>query len=313
MLSARLECNSGSIARIAFLLVGLLMTSGASAQLLTFRDLLARTPVPAPTHVIPYGSHPDQVGELWLPKTSANPHPIVVLTHGGCWRADLPGRELVAFLSEALREKGAAVWSIGYRRIGTKSENFAPYPDTFLDVARAVDSLREVAKKHPLDLTNIITTGHSAGGHLALWVAARPRIPVDSVLYNKTALPIRATVGIAALPDLAYARAASAHACGADTVDLLIDSKARGANALRDTSVTNLLPLGVTTTLISGTYDGIAAPAHALRYSESAKAKAETVELLTLNNAGHFELIAPWTTAGEAVVARIIMELKILK
>lgn len=299
--------------RIILLFLTLFMATNAATQTLSFRDILARTPRPAPTHMIAYGTHADQVGELWLPKSAATPHPVVILIHGGCWRADLPGRELVAFLADALREQGAAVWSIGYRRIGTKSENFSPYPDTFLDVARAVDSLRDIAKKYPLDLNNVVTTGHSAGGHLALWAAARPRIPVASPLFNKTALPIRAAVGIAALPDLAYARAASAHACGTDTVDLLIDVKARGADAMRDTSVTQLLPLDVPTALISGTYDGIAAPAHALRYRENAKSKAETVELLTLNDAGHFELIAPWTTAGEAVVAKIIAQLKIRK
>ncbi len=285
----------------------------ADAQLLSFRDILARPSVPAPTHVIAYGTHADQVGELWLPKTTNTPHPVVVLIHGGCWRADLPGRELVAFLAEALRERGAAVWSISYRRIGTKSENFSPYPDTFLDVARGVDKLRDISAQCALDLTNVITTGHSAGGHLAMWAAARPRIAKTSPLFNANPLPIQATIGIAALPDLAYARTASATACGADTVDLLIGENTRRGAAFDDTSVTNLLPIGVATTLISGALDRIAAPAHAKRYRESATALGEKVNIITHKNAGHFELIAPWTAAGEAVGDKIIAKLKVAK
>lgn len=282
----------------------------AQAQLLTFKNILERAERPLPNHKIAYGSHADQYGELWLPKKHDAPLPVVVLIHGGCWRADLPGPELIAFFADALRNEGLAVWSITYRRIGTKSdEKFSPYPDTFLDVANAVDKLRELAKPHNLDLNKVLTTGHSAGGHLALWAAARPRLPADSVLHNKNPLPIYRTIGIAALADLAYARTATAHACGTDTVDLLIDSKTRNEKykdaAYRDTSVTPLLPIGLPTTMISAVYDGVVAPVHAWRYRDAAKAKNESVELLTIDNAGHFELIAPWTPAGRDVVQRI--------
>ena len=215
-------------------------------------------------------------------------------------------RSLVAFLADGLRQQGVAVWSVTYRRVGTKAENFSPYPDTFLDVATATDKLRELADTYALDLTRVVATGHSAGGHLAMWLAARPKIPNYSPLFSKTPLPIHAVVGIAATPELAYATVASAPASGADTVDLLVDTKTRKDAAYRDTSVTPLLPLGVTQALISGVYDAIVAPAQALRHRERAKAKGETVELLTLDNAGHFELISPWTAPGARVVERII-------
>ncbi len=288
-----------------------IQTNMSQAQTLSYKNILDRADRPTPTHKISYGTHADQVGELWLPKTPSASYPVVVLIHGGCWRADLPGPELVAFLADALRNEGLAVWSVTYRRVGTKSEApFSPYPDTFLDIARAVDKLNELAKPHKLDLTRVVTTGHSAGGHLAMWAAARQRLPKDSPLYQAASLPINATIGIAALPDLAYARVASAHACGADTIDLLVGSKTRKDAAYHDTSVSALLPLGVPTTMISGTYDGIAAPAHALRHRESGKAKGETVELLTLDNAAHFELIAPWTPAGREVVLRLKLEVE---
>ena len=290
-----------------------LLSMTAAAQTLTFRHILERVERPTPTHKIAYGKHADQYGELWLPAVVSQKLPVVVLIHGGCWRADLPGPELVAFLADALRQRSVAVWSITYRRVGTKAANFSPYPDTFLDVAAATEKLTEIADKYALDLKRVVTTGHSAGGHLALWIAARPRLPADSVLFAKQPLPILASVGIAALPDLQYAKAASAHACGNDTVDLLINTQERKDAAYLDTSVTPLLPLGMPQTLISGVYDGIAAPTHALRYRERAKANGETVTLVTLDDAGHFELIAPWTAAGGRVVDTIISALKASK
>jgi acetyl esterase/lipase len=306
------------IISLIFCFIMMIQTNMSQAQTLTYKNILDRADRPTPTHKISYGTHADQVGELWLPKKQSASYPVVVLIHGGCWRADLPGPELVSFLADALRNEGLAVWSITYRRVGTKvsapsndqERSFSPYPDTFLDVATAVDKLRELAKPHNLNVNRIVTTGHSAGGHLALWAAARHRLPTDSPLHHPNPLKIHATIGIAALPDLAYARVASAHACGPDTVDLLIDSQARKETAYRDTSVTSLLPIGVSTTLISGTYDGIVAPAYAMRYRESAKTKGEAIELLTLENAGHFELIAPWLPAGREVALRIKQQLQ---
>lgn len=337
---------------VAAAIIGLCVMS-AAAQTLTSRNILDRPERPQPTLKITYGAHADQYGELWLPKASSGLPvklptevlnkllPVVVLVHGGCWRADLPGPELVAFLAEALREKGVAVWSITYRRVGTKAssrdENFSPYPDTFRDVAAAAEKLVEIAPKHQLDLSRVVATGHSAGGHLAMWLAARPRLPQDSPLYSPLYSPsyspsysalyspshsppsatsaakplaIKGVVGIAAMPDLQYAKAASAHACGADTVDLLVNTKDRKDAAYLDTSITPLLPLGVPQIMISGVYDAIVAPAQAFRHRERAKAKGDVVTLLTIDEAGHFELIAPWTAPGKRVVETIIDALK---
>ncbi|MEI6737066.1 MAG: hypothetical protein WCL29_01145, partial [Pseudomonadota bacterium] len=92
------------------------MTS-ANAQILSFKNILTRAEHPAPTVKIAYGTHPDQYGELWLPVSTNAPLsaitpklPVVILIHGGCWRADLPGPELVAFLADDLRKQGVAVW-----------------------------------------------------------------------------------------------------------------------------------------------------------------------------------------------------------
>jgi acetyl esterase/lipase len=311
--------------RNLFLTLFIAMTSAsAQSQLLTFTQILARPELKAvqPDHKIAYGKEALQYGELWLPANTAKERiPVVVLIHGGCWRADLPGPELVALLADDLRKHGVAVWSLSYRRVGHVGGG---YPGTFNDVANGVGHLRALGEKFNLDLTRAVVTGHSAGGHLALWVAAQNRIPAGSVLARAQAVNFKAVVGIAAIPDLAHFARAGAHACGDNTIEQLIDTPNRipagnaanapfrdvNASPFRDTSPSEMLPLGVKQILIHGVFDGIVPPAIGLRYQTRAKEMGESVELLTLENAGHFELIAPWTAAGRVVVGKILASIK---
>jgi len=293
----------------AFALLSVMPPAGA--QSLTYKQILEREGRPVADYRIAYGAGPAQYGELWLPPArGSGPLPVVVLIHGGCWVSDYPGIELVAFLADELRRNGAAVWNITYRRVALEQNlQGGGYPATFNDVAQAVDHLRTLAATYPLDLKRVVASGHSAGGHLALWAAGRANIPVGSVLKSDASLPFKGVVSIAGLPDLAYAASATAHACGAGTVEKLVDHARHGKDAYRDTSPIELLPLGVPQLLISGMYDGIVPPAHGWRYQTHAKARGEAVELLNLEGAGHFELIAPWTASGKTVVQRILQAL----
>ncbi len=118
-----------------------------------------------------YGPGPSQVAELHLPQS--RPCPVVVLVHGGFWRVPY-GRPLMAPLARGLAARGFAAWNIGYRRVG---ERGGGWPGTFADAAAAVDALADLAREHGLDLDRVASVGHSAGGHLALWTAARPGLP----------------------------------------------------------------------------------------------------------------------------------------
>lgn len=276
------------------------------AQSLSFRDILQRPAIKADER-ISYGTDPLQFGDLWLPPAKAagkGPHPVVVLIHGGCWLADLPGVELTHFMADDLRKNGFAVWEIEYRRIGHSGGG---YPGTFLDVAHGTDHLRKIAARHNLDLNRVIATGHSAGGHLALWLAARPKLPDGSALKLPTPLAIHAVVGVAAIPDLNYFADSGAHACGAGTVKKLVEFDTRGKadknEPWRDTSPVELLPIGVTQLMIHGVYDGIVPPVNGLRHKTRAANKGEQVQLIAVAEAGHFELIAPWTRQWQEVLA----------
>ena len=301
-----------------FILILLLAMTSASAesQTLTFSQILSKPELKTtqPDYKIAYGKDALQYGELWLPPAPAKgPHPVVVLIHGGCWLADLPGPELVAFLSDDLRKNGVVVWSLTYRRVGHKGGG---YPGTFDDVANGVAHLTTIAEKYNLDLSRAVVAGHSAGGHLALWAASQNRIPVGSALKRDQVVKFKAVIGIAAIPDLAYFSRAGAHACGDKTVDQLVDTAARtpagGAKntPFLDTSPSEMLPLGVKQILMHGVFDGIVPPAIGLRYQTRAKEMGDNVELISLENSGHFELIAPWTPPGRAVVTKILEQLK---
>src|SRR5579864_9250719 len=135
------------------------------------------------SHVKPYrivyGPAKPQFGELYLPP--ARPRealPVVILIHGGYWRAryDLT---LMNDLARDLAARGYAAWNIEYRRIGNPGGG---WPGTFLDVARATDYLHIIESTYDLDLERVVPIGHSAGGHLAVWLAARPRISAGDPL-----------------------------------------------------------------------------------------------------------------------------------
>ena len=302
--------------RLLMVVLSLCAALPAVAQSLSYRDVLQRPPLPKPDHRISYGSDALQFGELWLPQESArqNPHalfPVVLLIHGGCWLAELPGVELMAHMADALRKEGIAVWNLEYRRVGHAGGG---YPGTFLDAANGADFLRVIADRYRLDLSRVVAVGHSAGGHLALWIAARGNLPQASLLKVDSPLKIKAVVGLAAIPDLKlYARTGGV-ACGNDTVDKLVNTAGRNlgdkTDAFRDTSIVELLPLNVPQTMIYGVYDSIVPPFIGMRFQMAAKAKGETLELMVIAAAAHFELIAPWTPAWKDVQAAVVAKLK---
>ena len=214
----------------------------ASSAPISYSDLLAR-PRPAATLTRHYGPAPNQIAELFLPKRKG-PIRTIVLIHGGCWLAAIPGTVLMDYLAADLRNRGFAVWNIDYRRIG---EDGGGYPGTFLDIAKAMDTLRNIAPAYKLDLSRLVVVGHSAGGQLAAWAAARPHLPRDSVLYEPDPLPVSAVVSLAGINDLADYRDHGPSACGGpSTIDALLGPPSTAhKDVYADTSPQRLLPLGV--------------------------------------------------------------------
>lgn len=278
-----------------------LAATAAQAEPISYRDLLDRPREKADQHIA-YGRDPLQFGELWLPK-GKGPHPVVVLIHGGCWLADLPGLELMDYAAADLRAHGKAVWNIEYRRIGHAGGG---YPGTFQDVAAAVDHLRDLAGPNHLDLGRVVLSGHSAGGHLATWALARPKLPAASPLKAADPLKTRGVVSLAGITDLEAYRADGPDACGGPgTIDALVGPPGRKGAVYADTSPPPLLPLGAPQVVISGALDHIVPSAFGAAYGATAAKAGDPTTVIDIPAAGHFELIDPTSAAWRMIRAEI--------
>ena len=261
--------------------------------LLSVEDLLA-LPQPGADRTIAYGPAPQQVAELRLPK-GRGPHPVVVLVHGGCWQAPW-GFDHVRGLAAALTAAGHATWSLEYRRLGDPGGG---WPGTLQDVARGADHLREAAKEHPLDLGRVVAVGHSAGGQLALWLAARRRLPRGSTLRVADPLRLRGVVSLAGITDL---RAGAASGICADAIPLFLGGPPPGrGDRLRQSSPIELVPLGVPLRLVCGARDPIVPIEQARSFEAAATAAGDSVTVQVVEGAGHFELVDPGSAAHPAV------------
>ena len=261
--------------------------------LMIWPDLLER-PKPEETARIPYGPAALQVVDLWLPE-GAGPHPTVLMVHGGCWQSEIADRRIMNWIADDLRKRGIAVWNIDYRGVDREGGG---YPGTFGDAAAAADAVGEHAARYNLDIAPLVAVGHSAGGHLALWLAGRPRLPADSPLRSPSPIAISHVVSLGGLPDLEQARAEK-QGCGPDVIDRLTGGR------LNDTSVPRLAPLGVPQTLVNGDKDRIIPVNFAYDYAAGMMAAGDPVGVAVIPNQGHVELIAPETPAWAAAVKEI--------
>jgi len=266
----------------------------AAQALMTWADL-TRTPAPKATRRIAYGPATNQVIDLWLPE-GPGPFPVVLMLHGGCWRASIANLGIMNYIAGDLRRRGVAVWNIEYRGVDQPGGG---YPGTFQDVAAAADALRQAAPDLHLELDHVVAVGHSAGGHLALWLAARRRLPASSPLHADDPLPIAAVVSLGGLADLAAVRELKDDAgCGAAVVDAMSGRAAgRSGDVYADTSPAALLPLGVPQLLVQGDLDPVSPPYVGWEYRAKARKRGERVRVIVIPATGHAELIAPRSAA----------------
>ena len=264
------------------------------------RDILIR-PAPPADHRIAYGSNEFQFGELRLPK-GAGPHPVAIIIHGGCWMSQY-GLSYMGHLSAALTELGVATWSIEYRRVGNQGGG---WPGTFEDASRAADHLRAMAKSHPLDLKRVVAVGHSAGGHLALWLASRKHLPKESPVYSSDPLPLGGVVSLAGITDLRRAGTA----CDESVPQLMGGSAQDKAAIYNQASPIELLPLGIPYAIVQGDSDTIIPLAMAKDYADAAKKKGDNAKLAVIEKAGHFEVVDPKSFAWEVVRDEVLALLK---
>ncbi|KQN26412.1 esterase [Sphingomonas sp. Leaf33] len=272
-----------------------------TGDLLTWPDL-AKRPKPQPDATVAYGSDSMQKVDVWLPQGAKPPYKTVLMVHGGCWQTSIADRSLMNWVADDLRREGYAVWNIDYRGVDRAGGG---YPGTFTDAGAAADRLAKEAKRFHLDTRRIVAVGHSAGGHLALWLAGRRKLPKGSVLRTTRPQKLSTVISLGGLPDLEATAASPDNGCGTAVVAKLVGTGR--ADPYADTSVPRLLPLGVRQQLVNGREDRIIPYRMATDYVAAAQAKGDRAELHTVPATGHVELVAP-ETAAWAETKRLIAE-----
>ncbi len=270
----------------------------ATAQRLRPRDV-DTLPSRAPDAVVSYGSDSLQVGELRLPK-GQGPFPLVVVIHGGCWTRGFATRRNTAAVASALVDDGVATWNVEYRQAGDPGGG---WPNSYLDIASAVDHARTLATRYPIDTSHVVVIGHSAGAHLALWAAARHTLPASSVVRGGSPLRVRAAVAIDGPGDLAGLVGRDAQICGRPVIaPFMGGTPSEVATRYTEGSPLARLPFGAAQYLVSAT---VLTASEAEAYKAAAQRAGDSVTLLDAPEGGHFGVIAPGTRFWPPVAALI--------
>jgi pimeloyl-ACP methyl ester carboxylesterase len=166
--------------------------------------------------------------------------------------------------------------------------------------------LRELAPRHRLDLKHAIAIGHSSGGQLAVWLAAREKLPKGSVLHKDSPLPLKGVVSVDGPPDLEAVRAIDQSVCGGPVVTEFVGgTPAEFPDRYREGSASGLLPLGVRQELLLAGKHGEEWLGLFKQYVAAAEKAGDPVRMPIMEGAGHFDGINPQAPAWETVMASV--------
>jgi len=230
---------------------------------------------------IRYGDDPSQLAELTRP--AGESRGVVVVIHGGFWRAEYD-LSLGRPLATSLAEEGWTAWNLEYRRVGSGTGGGGGAPATFDDVAAGVDALADV---EGLDLSTVVTLGHSAGGHLATWAAGRGATRG----WSDVRVPVTHVVSQAGVLDLTTAYEED---LGGGAVEAFV-GEAPGP-AYDEWDPTRQLPLGVPVRCVHGRDDANVPFSQSEDYVAAATAAGADASLVEVDG-DHFVVIDPTSAA----------------
>jgi len=243
-------------------------------------DIFSQPP-PAPDERVAYGADPNQFLEARVPR-AAGSHPVLLNIHGGYWRARYDLTHAGHFC-EALRAAGVATFNAEYRRVGNPGGG---WPGTFEDIRSAYRFLRQQGARFHLDLDRFVVAGHSAGGQLALCLAA-----------HETS--IRRAISLAGVLDLK--QAFNLHLSNDAVVEFLGGKPDAVPEHYREADPSELSMVHTRQWLIHGSDDDTVPVSFSRNYAAVKKKAHERVQLVEILHAGHFDLIDPSSAAFQAV------------
>lgn len=250
--------------------------------------IFAVTP-PEPDVRIGYGPDANQFADVYVPAGNG-PHPVVFFIHGGYWRKKY---DLIyaGHLCAALKTRGIASWNVEYRRLGNPGGG---WPGTFDDIRAAYQLLQNGTHEHTgrFDLTRTCVAGHSAGGQLALCLAA----------VEKSVMGVLSLAGV-----LDLRRGWELHLSNNAVAEFLGGSALEVPIHYREASPMELSIKQARQKVVHGTLDDSVPFEISQGYFDTKKKSGEQVELVTLET-GHFEIVDPRSQVW-ATIQKILVEL----
>jgi acetyl esterase/lipase len=213
---------------------------------------------------------------------------VVVLFHGGFWKP-MYKSDLMDDLARDMAGRGLAVWNVEYRRVGVEGGG-GGWPTTYKDAAAALSTLGDLPG---VDAERVITFGHSAGGHMALWVA------MDASRRSRLGIgDVRAPLGAISLAGVLDLVTAANRKLGARAVQALMGGEPSDLEVeYREASLAAALPHGVRQLIIHGTSDGVVPPDISESYAARACFEGDTVDLRLVAGEDHMQVIDPTSSA----------------
>jgi acetyl esterase/lipase len=252
-------------------------------------DILSRQP-PRPDLRLIYGSDPNQFMDLRVPASEHKRSPLVMNIHGGFWRAKY-NLDHAGHLCAALTAKGLATANLEYRRVGNEG---GAWPGTFSDVRSAYQYLIQNADKYDFDTRKVAVMGHSAGGQLALCLAAHES-------------QVRAVISLAGVVDLK--RTYELHLSHDAVVEFLRGTPAEVPEHYREADPMQLSIGKASQWLIHGASDDTVPSAFSRDYVARKQSARENVHLVEIAGADHFDLIDPRSNAWKQVEQTVLATL----
>ena len=246
---------------------------------------------------IEYGNYPSQFGVLRMP-ILAESCPVIITIHGGFWQSKF-GLEENDPICEDLTRRGYATWNIEYRRVG---EDGGGWPGTFNDVIDAVNHLTHLKERFLIDLSRVVILGHSAGGHLALWLASQVNKDQTDDFGNPLLIPIHSVISLAGVLNLR--RMWEIHdekGLNSPVASFVGGTPLEVSNKYRLASPIELLPLNVNQILIHGELDLHVPVELSIEYCRKTIQQGDKIRLIVLPETDHFMIIDPSSNAWKTV------------